>query len=94
MQQHNLERRRSLRGTKSKISDADLKTLRATDPWELLQHNLCTTFSVELDVAPFRDEYHSYIQVEVVKGSVDSNKVKRYPGYNKRDLMVEGSGSL
>lgn len=94
MQQHNLERRRSLRGTKSKISDADLKTLRATDPWELLQHNLCTTFSVELDVAPFRDEYHSYIQVEVVKGSVDGDKVKRYPGYNKRDLMVEGSGFL
>lgn len=94
MQQHNLEERRRLRGTKSKISDADLKTLRATDPWELLQHNLRTTFSAELDVAPFRDEYHSYIQVEVVKGSVDGYKVKRYPGYNKRDLMVEGSGFL
>jgi predicted ATPase len=94
MQQHNLEERRSLRGSKSKIGDADLKTLRATDPWELLQHNLRATFSAELDVAQFRDEYHSYIQVEVVKGSVDGYKVKRYPGYNKRDLMVEGSGFL
>jgi hypothetical protein len=29
-----------------------------------------------------------------VKGSVDGYKLKRHPGYNKRDLMVEGSGFL
>jgi len=94
MQQQNLSERRRLRGSKSKIGDADLKTLRANDPWELLQHNLRATFSAELDIAAFRDEYHSYIQVEVVKGSVDGYKLKRHPGYNKRDLMVEGSGFL
>jgi len=94
MQERNLAERARLRGSKSKISDADLKALRETDPWELLQQNLRATFSTELDIAPFRAEYHSYIQVEVVKGTVDGYLIKRHPGYNKRDLMVEGSGFL
>ena len=78
----------------SKIADPDLARLRATDPWELLQQNLRATFKAELLVAPFREEYHSYIQVEVVKGTVDGYKLKRHPGYKKRDLMVEGAGFL
>lgn len=94
MQERNAGERRRLRGDRTKISDADLATLRATDPWELLQQNLRTTFGAELDIAPFREEYHSYLQVEVVKGTLDRYKLKRHAGYNKRDLMVEGSGFL
>src|SRR4051794_8086408 len=94
MQEHNLAERVRLRGDRSKISDADLAKLRATDPYELLQQNLRTTFSAELDVAAFREEYHSYIQVEVVKGTVQGFKLKRHGGYRNRDLMVEGSGFL
>ena len=94
MQERNVVERRRLRGGKSKISDADLRNLRARDPWELLQQNLRTAFGLELDIAAFREEYHSYIQIEVVKGEADGYKIKRYPGYNTRDLMVEGSGFL
>jgi predicted ATPase len=94
MQERNIRERRRLRDGRSKISDVDLKNLRTTDPWELLQQNLRTTFGTELDITPFREEYHSYIQVEVVKGTVEGYKMTRYPGYNKRDLMVEGSGFL
>jgi predicted ATPase len=94
MQEGNAEKRRKLRENRTKISDTDLATLRAQDPWELLQQNLRATFGAELDIAPFREEYHSYIQVEVVKGAVEGYKLKRHPGYNKRDLMVEGSGFL
>ena len=79
---------------RSKISDADLASLRATDPWELLQQNLRTTFRAELDVAPLCEEYHSNIQVEVVKGVTEGFKLKRHNGYKNRDLMVEGSGFL
>lgn len=43
---------------------------------------------------PFREEYHSYIQVEVVKGTVDGFKLTRHARYNPRDIMVEGSGFL
>jgi predicted ATPase len=94
MQQANLTERARLRGEKSKISDPDLAKLRATDPWEILQQNLRTTFGLELDIVAFREEYHSYIQVEIVRGDLQKYKIKRYPKYNKRDLMVEGSGFL
>jgi hypothetical protein len=94
MQERNVAERARLRGERSKISDADLAKLRATDPYELLQQNLRTTFGAELDVAAFREEYHSYIQVEVVKGTVQGFKLKRHAGYKNRDLMVEGSGFL
>ena len=94
MQERTTVERGRLRGDRSKISDADLAKLRATDPYELLQQNLRSTFSAELDVAAFREEYHSYIQVEVVKGTVQGFKLKRHSGYRNRDLMVEGSGFL
>lgn len=73
---------------------SDLRELRATDPWELLQQTLRTTFGAELVLDPFSEDYHSYIRIDVVKGSVVGYKLSRYPGYNKRDLMVEGSGFL
>jgi hypothetical protein len=91
----NEKRRKELRGDKSKISDADLKQLRNSDPWELVQSALRQVFGAELDVSPFNDAYHSYINVEIVKGAaVSEHKLKRYKGYNARDLMVEGSGLL
>jgi AAA domain, putative AbiEii toxin, Type IV TA system len=90
----NLKERARLREGRSKISDADLKRLRAGDPWERLQAALRETFSAELDVAPFNEEYHSYIQVDVVKGYVMPFKIKRFHDYRVRDLMVEGSGFL
>jgi predicted ATPase len=94
MQQRNAEERLRLRGGRSKITDRDLAHLRASDPWELLQQNLRATFEAELDMAPFREEYHSYIRAEIVKGKLDGHKLKRHSHYNKRDLMVEGSGFL
>jgi predicted ATPase len=94
MQEQNARQRLVLRGQKTKISDPDLRALRTHDPWEILQQNLRTTFNAELYIAPFREEYHSYIQVDVDKGTVDRYKLKRHRHYNKRDLMVEGSGFL
>lgn len=94
MYERNLAERSQLRGDRTKISDSDLRVLRQSDPWELLQQYLRTTFGAELVITPFREEYHSYIQIEVVKGVTDGYKLKRHAGYSKRDLMVEGSGFL
>lgn len=94
LEQNNERKRAHLREGKSKISEIDLRELRAKDPWELLQQTLRTTFGAELVIDPFSDEYHSYIRIDVVKGSVLGHKLSRHPGYNKRDLMVEGSGFL
>ncbi len=94
MYEQNIAERTSLRGKRTKISDSDLKRLRAKNPWELLQKTLRDTFSAELLISPFRDEYHSYIRVDVIKGHVVGSQLKRYRDFNKRDLMVEGSGFL
>lgn len=94
LNQRNSHERARLRGDKTKISDADLKNLRNSDPWELLQQALRTTFNVELVVAPFKEEYHSYIKIDVAKGDVKGYKLTRHHGYKNRDLMVEGSGFL
>jgi hypothetical protein len=94
MYERNLAERSQLRGNRTKISDPDLRALRQSDPWELLQQYLRTTFGAELVITPFREEYHSYIQIDVVKGVADGYKLKRHTGYTKRDLMVEGSGFL
>lgn len=77
-----------------KVPDADLRHLRENDPWELLQQTLREVFGTEIQVDDFREEYHSYINVEVVKGTVEGYKLTRHPGFNARDLMVEGSGFL
>jgi len=90
----NVSERLRLRGSRSKITDSDLRDLRQTDPWERLQQALRTRFGAELAVAPFSEEYHSYIRVEVVKGTVKGYKLTRFPGFKNRDLMVEGSGFL
>jgi energy-coupling factor transporter ATP-binding protein EcfA2 len=90
----NEAKRAQLRGTRSKVADADLRRLRQTDPWELLQQTLRERFSAELVVQPFNDAYHSYIRIDLIKGPVEGYNLTRYPSYNKRDLMVEGSGFL
>ncbi|MCH7928890.1 MAG: AAA family ATPase [Proteobacteria bacterium] len=94
MFEHNNNERTRLRGERTKIRDLDLKRLRESNPWELLQSTLRETFSAELQITPFKEEYHSYIRVEVIKGEVTGHKLKRFRDYNKRDLMVEGSGLL
>ena len=94
MYRANTAERTRLRGARSKIRDSDLQDLRDNDPWELLQQTLRSVFKAELVVRQFREEYHSYIRVDLVKGVPEGYRLKRYPGYRPRDLMVEGSGFL
>lgn len=90
----NTIKRRSMVEGKAKITRGDLKNLRETDPWELLQQALRTQFGAELAIAPFSEEYHSYIRVTVRRGEVNGYRLTPYPRYRPRDLMVEGSGFL
>lgn len=87
-------KRAAMRDGRSKISNKDLRDLRRTDAWELLQQALRTRFGAEIAMAPFSAEYHSYIRAEVLKGNVKGYQLRRYQGFRNRDLMVEGSGFL
>ncbi|MCY3881972.1 MAG: AAA family ATPase [Chloroflexi bacterium] len=94
MQESNTTERARLKGDRTKMRDSDLRNLRATDPWELLQETLRTIFRAELDVSPFREEYHSYIRVNLKRGTKVRYSIKRDKGSRDRDVMVEGSGFL
>jgi predicted ATPase len=103
MHQQNVRKRAELRNISAqanpaakrvKIKEKDLEKLRQTDPWEIVQQNLREVFGAELSVSDFHEEYHSYIQVLVTKGSMQSGTFKAHLNYTKRDLMVEGSGFL
>lgn len=88
-----LERQR-LKNGKSRVPEAALNALRASDPWELVQNSIRRVFSAELVIAPFNEEYHSYIDVQIHKGLVLGYKLTKHVNYKSRDLMVEGSGLL
>lgn len=90
----NTAKRDELAEGKSRVPEKDLVKLREEDPWELLQGTLREVFSAEILMPEFNEEYHSYIQANVVKGNVEGYKLTRYPKYKPRDLMVEGSGFL
>jgi energy-coupling factor transporter ATP-binding protein EcfA2 len=94
LQESNQRKRIELRGDRAKIPNASLKLLRENDPWELLQTILERTFSYGLTIEPFNDVYHSHIKVHCFRGTRANNRFTRYPEYNPRDLMVEGSGFL
>ncbi|GAA2170256.1 ATP-dependent nuclease [Glycomyces lechevalierae] len=94
MRLENVAKRDSLGKDKTRVPEKDLVKLRDEDPWEILQQTLREVFSAEILMAEFNEEYHSYIQANVDKGSVAGYKLTRFPKYKPHDLMVEGSGFL
>ncbi|CAN0621522.1 AAA ATPase-like protein [Burkholderia multivorans] len=94
LHEENKRRRAEMREGKTKISNSDLKSLRESDAWEILLKTIQSTFATEIKVVPFNERYHSYLRVECVKGEFKEGTFKKFPKYNSRDLMVEGSGFL
>jgi hypothetical protein len=88
------ERSRLVEG-RSKIKDTDLSHLRRSDPWEILTSAMQRFFGTDIRIVPFNERYHSYLKVKCVKGDLDAKgSFKAYPGFNARDIMVEGQGFL
>ncbi|MEQ3669812.1 AAA family ATPase [Pseudophaeobacter sp.] len=90
----NQRKRNELKGPKGRIKTSDLRKLRDSDPWELLQSAMGRYFQTSLSVSPFNDLYHSFIRVSLVKGTWDKTRIKKFPKFKPRDLMAEGSGFL
>ncbi|MFT3014349.1 AAA family ATPase [Klebsiella quasipneumoniae] len=90
----NQRKRILLKDGKTKISSRDLTILRSNDAWEILQKTLFDLFSIKIEVTPFNEQYHSYLRVDCVAGSVNGYQFTKYPNFNARDIMVEGSGFL
>jgi energy-coupling factor transporter ATP-binding protein EcfA2 len=92
----NQKERERLRGDLDRIPRQDLEDLRKNDRWEHLLEVMRALFQIELVVHDFNEDYHSYIKAEYWKGSYNKNKTKftKRTGFNRRDIMVEGSGFL
>ncbi|MEQ0216123.1 AAA family ATPase [Klebsiella sp. CN_Kp114] len=87
-------KRQKLKEGKSKIPTKDLNELRGNDAWEILQKTLFDLFSIKLEVKPFNEQYHSYLKIECLSGTVNGYQFTKYNNFNARDIMVEGSGFL
>ncbi len=94
LEHENQKSRESLKDNTGRIKTSQLKILRETDPWELLQSAMGRYFQASLSVSPFNDLYHSYIRVSLVKGTWEGTRIRKFPKFKPRDLMAEGSGFL
>lgn len=90
----NQRKRSELKDATGRIKNSDLRKLRESDPWELLQSAMGRYFQTNLSVSPFNELYHSYIRVSLIKGEWDKTRIKKFPKFKPRDLMAEGSGFL
>lgn len=92
----NQAKRKQLQGDKNRIPLSDLIQLRETDRWEHLLEVMRRLFDIELVVHDFNEDYHSYIKIEYWKGAYNEAGTKfiKHSGFNRRDIMVEGSGFL
>lgn len=88
------QKRAVLKGNKSKISGKELALFRSTDSWEILQKTMMDLFGTKIEITPFNEQYHSFLRVECVSGTVKGYLFTKHKNYNARDLMVEGSGFL
>lgn len=94
MFQQNETRRIQLKGDNQRISKTALRTLRERDPYEKLNQVLFEIFKIQLHPLNFNSNFHNYVRVELSKGEIIANRYVPFPNFNKRDIMVEGSGFL
>ncbi len=90
----NQQRRAKCKEGRSKIKSTDLREIRNTDPFEILNSVLYDTFQCQLIPKNFNQKFHQYIHVDVVKGEKNGTVFKAFPKYTPRDIMTEGSGFL
>ncbi len=90
----NQQRRAKCKEGRTKIKSTDLREIRNTDPFEILNSVLYDTFQCQLIPKNFNQEFHQYIHVDVVKGEKNGTVFKSFPKYTPRDIMTEGSGFL
>lgn len=90
----NIRKRIDAKGDRTKIPKQALEDIRMNDPFEILNYTIHSTFGAWLIPLHFDPTFHSYVKVEIAKGSLNRKRFVRHKGYNPRDIMVEGSGFL
>ena len=82
---------------KTRLRSKDKKRLQERSPLQRLQENLRGTFSSELEIEPFSEEFHTVLRVnerKVIKDINDEWDVIPKSKYTPRDIITQGSGYL
>lgn len=81
---------------KSRLSKKDKQILSQKSPLQKLQNNLRYTFSSQLEIEPFNEEFHTVIKVyeRKVEKKNDEYIVLPKSKYSPRDIITQGSGYL
>lgn len=86
----------SLMKGKSRLSAADKKILKEKSPLQKLQNNLRSTFSSQLEIEPFSEDFHTVLRVYERKTIQENGEMVVLPKskYSPRDIITQGSGYL
>ena len=86
----------SLMKNKSRLSAADKQILKEKSPLQKLQNNLRSTFSSQLEIEPFSEDFHTVLRVYERKIIQDNGEMVVLPKskYSPRDIITQGSGYL
>lgn len=88
--------RDTLLAGKKRLSNSDKQTLNETSPLQKLQNNLRSTFSSQLEIEPFSEDFHTVLRVYERKLIQDGGEltVLHKSKYTPRDIITQGSGYL
>lgn len=88
--------RNELIGDKARLYDAEKKELSEKSPLVKLQNNLRETFSSELQIEPFSEDFHTVLKIFERKVILENGKYTTLPKsrYTPRDIITQGSGYL
>lgn len=88
--------RNSLIQGKTRLNNSDKITLEEKSPLQKLQKNLRSTFSSQLEIEPFSEDFHTVLKVYERKLINEDEKLIVLPKskYTPRDIITQGSGYL
>lgn len=81
---------------KTRLSNSDKQVLNEKSPLQKLQNNLRVTFSSQLEIEPFSEDFHTVLKVYERKIIRENGELVVLPKskYSPRDIITQGSGYL
>lgn len=83
-----------IQGARARLSIADRQQFFRRDPWSQLVDVLQRVFKAGLLVQPFNELHQTALHVDLFRGDFQGGEFRKFPTFNPRDIMVEGSGFL
>lgn len=81
---------------KPRLSSSEKNTWMKTSPLQKLQGNMRATFSSQLEIEPFSEDFHTVLRINERRVALKDGKYELLPKsqYTPRDIITQGSGYL